>query len=207
MNTTTKAWLAASAMAVGVGAIALFGRRSRRGLGDARDVSDPRGVRAIAADAFIEGDLTRGKQILDQLPEEERTVARCVRARKRQYIKGTGWKGWKQASTYRLYAPFVAKPLYGDSTTHPYTSIDVVTEHIGADDGKVIISQYKNVDSVTIIGDMGATPKHANGETRFLVHTTQKQASHREALAAIGYDTVVPCTNVPLSGRRHRRSR
>jgi len=192
MNADTKAAITIGAFIASVaGLLVLVGRRrARRTIGDA----ESHDVLAVAADAFMEGDVSRGEAILTELPEERRTIARCLVARKKRYEKGNNWKGWKQISTYRLYKPLVADPLYGSAPRrHPYTEVTInATRTTNLDDGDV-------TDWVTVLGELGPTEDYPEGEYRFLVSGQQK-ASHSKALQRLGYDVVVPCSNAPLSG-------
>jgi hypothetical protein len=192
------------------GLLALLARRKSHGkLGDAAD----RGVLDVAADAFMMGDIKRGEEILDQLPEERRTLARCTRAKRKRYFKNSGYfKGsnWDQVSDYRLYKPLVAAPVIGDAgpIDHPYTRVTV-----GA--SRSVFPDKSVSDWVVVLGDLGPTAKYPDprGETRYLVNEAQP-VSHRATLNKLGYDVVVPCENQPLSGvdvggrpgRRQRRA-
>jgi len=194
MNNDTKTMITIGAFVAGVvGLLAFVGRRrSRRTIGNA----ESRGVLDVAADAFMEGDVSRGESILTELPEEQRTIARCTRARKKRYEKGNNWKGWKQISTYRLYKPLVADPLHSKGPhQHPYTEVTVnASRTTNLDDGSV-------ADWIAVLGELGPTEDYPEGEYRFLVSGQQK-ASHSAALRNLGYDIVVPCNNVSLSGDR-----
>ena len=182
------------------GLLALLARRKPHGkLGDAAD----RDVLDIAADAFMMGDIKRGEAILDQLPEERRTLARCTRAKRKRYFGGNGWD---QVSDYRLYKPLIASPAIGiGPLDHPYTKITV-----GASRST---SPKPTKDWVVVLGDLGPTAKYPEGEQRYLVNKAQP-VSHRATLNELGYDVVVPCANRPLSGvdvgarpgRRQRRA-
>lgn len=177
------------------GLLALFARRKPRGkLGDAAD----RGVLDVAADAFMMGDIKRGEEILDQLPEERRTLARCLKARRKRYYKG---QGWDQVSDYQLYKPLVASPIIGSAgpVDHPYTKITVGASR-STTPGKPAN------EWVVVLGDLGPTVNYPEGEMRYLTNKAQP-VSHRATLNELGYDVVVPCANQALSGVDERRGR
>jgi hypothetical protein len=150
----------------------------------------------IAADAFRVGDVKRGEEILRELPESERTVARCTRAKRKRYYKDIG--GWDQVSDYRLYRPLIASPVigHGEPSNFPYKKITVG------------VSKDSQKSWVVVLGDLGPTKKHPkDGEQRYLVNEEMIRPSQTAALNKLGYDVVVPCANVPLSGHRLRRKR
>lgn len=197
MNDDTKAAIVVGALVAGaVGLLAFFSHRGRRARRRAIGDGGSRGVLEVAADAFMEGDIKRGEEVLAELPEKQRLIARCTRARKKRYEKGDGWKSTKQISTYQLYRPFVADPLHGtEPKQHPYTKVTVnAMRTTDLEDGNVS-------DWIAVIGELGPTKRFPDpeGEHRMLVSEQTRKASHRDVLYRLGYDVVVPCGNVPLS--------
>lgn len=197
MTDNTKAVLAIGTFVAGVAGLLILANRRRRAPRRAIGDAASRGVLDVAADAFMEGDIARGEEVLKQLPEKQRTLARCIRARKKRYEKGDYWKGWKQISQYRLYRPLVMDPLHGSTPKqHAYTEVTVnATRETNLADGNV-------TDWITVLGDLGPTENYPEGEYRFLVSEQRLNTSHRDTLRRLGYDVVVPCGNVPLSGMR-----
>lgn len=199
---------------VGSAAISVLGlfaitRRSSRALGDAED-DHQQHVLEVAADAFRLGDVKRGEKILEELPLEQRTLARCTRAVKKRYLKGGAdtsskhqpWKSWEQVSDYHLYAPLVAEPMFGKTPKgHPYTDVTINTSRT------TDLVDHSVTDWTVILGDLGPTESYPDGEYRYLVSGQTASPSQSAALRQLGYDVVIPCNNVPLSGRRRRTRR
>ena len=189
-----------------ISALGLFAitRRSSRAFGDSDWPDDDvqAHVLNVAKDAFLTDDVKRAEKILEELPIEQRTIARCTKASNKRYGKGDRQKGWIQRSRYQLYRPFVADPKHGqEPLQYPYTDVTVVTQKsISTNDGTV-------TNWIDILGELAPTIRHPQGTQRFLVSGQQERASQTAALRRLGYNIVIPCSNVPLSGRRTRRRR
>lgn len=187
-----------------VGASGLFVLLSRRKRTRSQLADSNEDVLAVAADAFLAHDIKRGEQILEELPEADRPIARCIRATKKRWKKGPNWKGWEQVSHYRLYKPLVMEPMYGRERTpenFPYTKVTInASKTTDTNDGMV-------TDWITVLGDLGPTEAYPEGEYRYLRSGQQDSASHSQALRELGYPFIIPCSNVPLSGRLRRKPR
>ncbi len=204
LTTGNKMLIVAGALAA-CGTAGFFVRRRvgrGRTLAEAAYGIDVAGVLEVAADAFMSNGIKDGEQVLAELPEKDRTIARCTVAKKRRYEKGPDWKGWVQRSEYRLYKPLVADSLFGagEPIQYPYTNVTVVA-HKTTNTRDDSITDY-----ITVLGDLGATAKYPEGEYRYLLsNQVDGTPSHKKVLRGLGYTVVVPCGNVPLSGRVRRR--
>jgi hypothetical protein len=159
-------------------------KRRRKRLGEEVTAAD---IKSAAVDMFLEGKIARGEQVLDELPVEQRDVARCVRAKHPQPSWGQG--AGTQQSLYQLYKPIIdakGREHHVISVSSSKTYNEVLITPI---DPRTVERKYPIVDFSAKLPN-----EYTKGTT-----------SHREALKNAGYSTVVPCANVALSGRRVRR--